>query len=132
MWELMLYPKGSMEGSLSIFLGNKNEFQMIAKFWVSILDSNIWKSKSWESDIQLFESIQNQTFMLIKGFLIDEQISLGILWRKRVKILSTRLEAPSRVPLPSVLLFDFIAMVCFISFHFSFHVSLFQVSYISY
>ena len=63
MWELMLYPKGSMEGSLSIFLANKNEFQMIAKFRVSILDSNIWKSKSWESDIQLFESIQNQTFM---------------------------------------------------------------------
>ena len=63
MWELMLYPKGSMEGSLSIFLGNKNECQLIAKFRVSILDSNIWKSKSWESDIQLFESIQNQTFM---------------------------------------------------------------------
>ena len=30
-----------------------------------------------------------------------------------LEIYPTRLEAPSRVPLPSVLLFDFIAMVCF-------------------
>ena len=33
----------------------------------------------------------------------------------------TRLEAPSRVPLPSVLLFDFIALVCF---HFAANISI--------
>ena len=60
MWQLALYPKGFKEDTyLSIYLENRNEFQMKAKFRVSILDSNSRKSKSWGTDIHLYEAMKS-------------------------------------------------------------------------
>ena len=60
MWRLMLYPKGNKANNhLSIFLQNKNQFQIRANYRVSILNSNLMRSESWEAGIDLYEAMNS-------------------------------------------------------------------------